>query len=66
LINKYDPESGTFVNPGQSWTTISTATAVSPGTFTLYASSSFEVHIDYPWPAYWGLETASKEITITP
>lgn len=38
-------------------------TASAPGSVTLAASVSFEVHIGYPGPAYWGY-AASPPLTI--
>lgn len=41
--------------------------AVEPGQATLRGSTSFEVHLGYPGPAYWGGSTAAPlEITVVP
>jgi hypothetical protein len=54
------------LGPGDSDSAEFVVTAVSPGTLTLNSTVSFEVHLGYPGPAYWGAAGTSKEITITP
>jgi hypothetical protein len=53
--------------PGQSDAAQFTLHAVRPGQAVLRASTSFEVHLGYPGPAYWGASaTAPLTITVTP
>ncbi|MBE2220950.1 MAG: hypothetical protein IAF02_05390, partial [Anaerolineae bacterium] len=54
------------LGPGDSDSAAFVVTAVSPGAITLNASVSFEVHLGYPGPAYWGDANTTKAITITP
>ncbi len=54
------------LGPGDSDSVEFLVTAVSPGSFTLNANASFEVHLGYPGPAYWGAAAASRQITINP
>jgi len=55
------------VAPGQSDAEEFTLQAVGPGQATLSASASFEVHLGYPGPAYWGASgTGPLAITVTP
>ncbi|MFO7682077.1 MAG: CARDB domain-containing protein [Chloroflexota bacterium] len=54
------------LGPGDSDSVEFVVTAVSPGSFTLNANASFEVHLGYPGPAYWGAAAASQQITINP
>ena len=51
------------VAPGQSDTAEFEFRAMAAGQVTLTASASFEVHLGYPGPAYWGY-TASRELRI--
>ncbi|MBN2004894.1 MAG: hypothetical protein JXA21_16165 [Anaerolineae bacterium] len=52
------------VEPGQSDTVEFDLTAVASGPVTITASASFEVHLEYPTPAYWGY-SGSGEFPIT-
>lgn len=55
------------VAPGGSDTAEFVLRAVGPGQATFSASASFEVHLGYPGPAYWGGSGAGPlEITVTP
>jgi uncharacterized repeat protein (TIGR01451 family) len=55
------------VAPGQSDGTEFTLQAIGPGQATLSASASFEVHLGYPGPAYWGYSSAGPlAITVMP
>lgn len=51
------------VTPGQSDEVTYLLQAVSPGKATLSVMTSFEVHLGYPGPAYWGAGS-SKELVI--
>jgi hypothetical protein len=52
------------VGPGGSDAQEFVLTAVGPGEATLSASASFEVHLGYPGPAYWGY-SGSGPLTVT-
>jgi hypothetical protein len=55
------------VQPGQSDSAQFTLQAANPGQATLSASASYEVHLGYPGPAYWGNASASPvELTVNP
>jgi uncharacterized repeat protein (TIGR01451 family) len=55
------------VGAGQSDAAQFTLKAVASGQAVLRASSSFEVHLGYPGPAYWGASSARPlTITVTP
>ncbi len=43
-----------MIEPGESDAAEFVLRAVRPGKATLRASASFEVHLSYPGPAYWG------------
>jgi hypothetical protein len=51
------------VNPGKTDEAVFTLQAASPGKATLSALASFEVHLGYPGPAYWGA-SSSKELVL--
>ncbi len=46
------------VQPGESDGAEFALQAVAPGKATITASASFEVHLDYPGPAYWGMSNS--------
>jgi len=52
------------VGPGKSDAQEFVLRAINPGEATLSASTSFEVHLGYPGPAYWGYST-SGPLTVT-
>ena len=55
------------VAPGRSDATTFSLRAVSAGRVTLKASASYEVHLGYPGPAYWGnVSSQSLVIAVTP
>jgi len=55
------------VAPGQSDAAEFILRAVGPGRATLSASASFEVHLGYPGPAYWGGSSAGPlEMAVRP
>jgi hypothetical protein len=55
------------VAPGKSDSVEFTLTAIASGQATLTAGVSFEVHIGYPGPAYWGYASATPLIiTVAP
>jgi len=55
------------VAPGRSDATNFVLRAVGVGRATLRASASFEVHLGYPGPAYWGSNSSEAlVITVTP
>jgi hypothetical protein len=55
------------VAPGQTDAASFTLQAAGPGQAMLRAYASFEVHLGYPGPAYWGASAASPlTITVTP
>jgi hypothetical protein len=55
------------VGEGQSDAAQFTLQAVASGQAVLQASSSFEVHLGYPGPAYWGASSAPPlTLTVTP
>jgi hypothetical protein len=55
------------VAPGQSDTVEFELSAISGGQATLMASASFEVHLGYPGPAYWGSSSGGPLfITVAP
>lgn len=51
------------VAPGQTDAADFELQAIAAGQATLMATASFEVHLGYPGPAYWGY-TASQELFI--
>ena len=51
------------INPGEYDEVSYLLQAVSPGKATLSVLASFEVHLGYPGPAYWGAGS-SKELII--
>lgn len=51
------------INPGETDEVSYVLQAISPGKATLTALASFEVHLGYPGPAYWGAGS-SKELVI--
>jgi hypothetical protein len=56
------PESVTYdaaVAPGQAHTVVFTLQGAQAGQGVLQADVSFEVHIGYPGPAYWGMVTSA-------
>jgi hypothetical protein len=55
------------VNPGQTDSAEFTLTAAASGQAKLTATVSYEVHIGYPGPAYWGgVSSEPLVITVTP
>lgn len=55
------------IAPGESDVAEFVLRAVGPGQAAVSASASFEVHLGYPGPAYWGeSSTGPLEITVTP
>ncbi len=52
------------VAPGQSDTVDFDLQAVATGQATLTASASFEVHLGYPGPAYWGYSSTGEALVI--
>jgi len=55
------------IAPGQSDAAEFVLRAVGSGQATLSASASFEVHLSYPGPGYWGGSSAGPlVITVTP
>lgn len=55
------------VRPGESDSQEFVLTAVASGGATLSGSASFEVHLGYPGPAYWGYAgTAPLSLTVVP
>jgi uncharacterized repeat protein (TIGR01451 family) len=55
------------VAPGQSDAVDFVLQAITPGQATLDSSASFEVHLGYPGPAYWGIVWAAPlVINVTP
>ena len=55
------------VAPGQSDAVDFVLQAIAPGQATLDGSASFEVHLGYPGPAYWGIVWAVPlVIDVTP
>jgi hypothetical protein len=48
------------VIPGNADEAVFTLQAVSPGKATLRAMASFEVHLGYPGPAYWGANSSDE------
>ncbi|MDY7079752.1 MAG: lamin tail domain-containing protein [Chloroflexota bacterium] len=55
------------IGSGQSDAAEFTLQAVSSGQAVLRATSSFEVHLGYPGPAYWGISSGGPlTITVTP
>ena len=53
------------VGPGQSDFVEFTLTAVNSGQATISATVSYEVHLGYPGPAYWGSTGAGDPLLIT-
>lgn len=53
------------VAPGQSDSAEFDLTAVTSGQGTLTADASYEVHLGYPGPAYWGYAVTRNPLTIT-
>jgi len=53
------------VDPGQSDTTEFELKAIASGQATLTVEVSFEVHLGYPGPAYWGEADAEEPLIIT-
>jgi hypothetical protein len=55
------------IRTGESDTAEFVLLAANPGRVTLSASASFEVHLDYPGPAYWSnAGTGRLKITVEP
>ena len=55
------------VRTGESDTAEFVLVAANPGSATLSASASFEVHLDYPGPAYWSnAGTGRLKISVEP
>lgn len=56
------------VSPGQSGSVEFELTAAAAGQVVLTAAVSYEVHLGYPGPAYWGSAAGGEalEITVTP
>jgi hypothetical protein len=52
------------VSPGQSDMAEFVLRAVEPGQVTFTASASFEVHLDYPGPAYWGASNTKEPLVV--
>ena len=52
------------VSPGQSDVAEFVLRAVKSGQATLSASASFEVHIGYPGPAYWGASNTEAPLVV--
>ena len=50
------------VAPGQSDTAEFDLRAIADGQVTLSASASFEVHLGYPGPAYWGSSSSGEHL----
>jgi hypothetical protein len=60
-------EHSRMVKPGASDAAEFTLRAVQPGRAILRGTASFEVHLDYPGPAYWGgSTTAPLVLTVEP
>lgn len=53
------------VAPGQSDTVEFDITAVGEGQIGLTASVSYEVHLGYPGPAYWGYKSSGEPLIVT-
>ena len=52
------------VAPGQSDSTVFELTAVASGQATLTATVSYEVHLGYPGPAYWGMTGSNQPLIL--
>ncbi|MBN1933549.1 MAG: hypothetical protein JW934_02730 [Anaerolineae bacterium] len=52
------------VDPGQTDTATFVLTATQAGQATLSGSASFEVHLGYPGPAYWGGSSSNQPLVI--
>lgn len=52
------------VDPGQSDSAEFTLQTVAPGSVEFTASASFEVHLGYPGPAYWGNSTSREPLRV--
>lgn len=53
------------VAPGQADSAEFKLSAAAPGQVGLTASASFEVHIGYPGPAYWGSSSSGEPLILT-
>jgi len=68
ILNPNQPEAVVHhlaVPPGQSDTAAFVLRAVQPGQATVTASASFEVHLSYPGPAYWGGSHSKEPLLLT-
>lgn len=52
------------VSPGQSDAAEFILRAVNSGETTITATASFEVHLDYPGPAYWGISSTEEPLVV--